>query len=190
MNIKTIVTYSVLALVLVACASQQRQETIDFSFQKQGSLAFSGKGSGAGIMLMSAMGPVGIAVGVAIDAGIAKDIAATANAGQVSIENILQQSFQQNLQNKARFKDYQFDILRYGFVLQPGENDPVVGQIHLRATSPEGEQVDRVFPDDFKDGARALTTAPLEKVKIDGAVIKHLWQAMATELVKSFNPQP
>jgi hypothetical protein len=41
---------------------------------------YSGRGAGAGVALMSTMGPVGIAVGVAIDEGIRKDLEASAES--------------------------------------------------------------------------------------------------------------
>ncbi len=47
---------------------------------QQEKFSYKGKGSSAGFMLMSTLGPAGIAVGIAIDEGISKDITKTALA--------------------------------------------------------------------------------------------------------------
>lgn len=52
-------------------------------------IRFSGKGAGAGMMLSSSMGPMGIAIGVAIDEGIAKDIQAAFEADGHSLESLV-----------------------------------------------------------------------------------------------------
>lgn len=67
----------VLAL-LGACSSLQvpplvERVSIEHSDRTK-TVKYSGKGAGASAMLMSSMGPMGVAVGIAIDEGIGKDI--------------------------------------------------------------------------------------------------------------------
>jgi len=65
-----------IALVFTGCASISAPSSkVIVAYEGNPVLHFEGKGSAAGIMLMGAMGPAGIAIGVAIDVGIAKDIA-------------------------------------------------------------------------------------------------------------------
>lgn len=54
---------------------------------------FFGKGAGAGMMMMGSMGPMGIAIGVAIDEGIAKDIRNALTASTHSVDAIIKESF-------------------------------------------------------------------------------------------------
>lgn len=60
--------------ICTSCASYTKQK-VEIKFSDRQTLAFTGKGAAAGIMLDSVMGGVGVAIGIAIDEGIAKDIA-------------------------------------------------------------------------------------------------------------------
>ena len=85
------------------------------------------------MMLMSSMGPMGMAVGVAIDVGIGKDIHETAVAGGVDFVEILQSHLQQTLNSAPRHGIISLDIKieKYGFKTEPGENDPCVVDVEL-----------------------------------------------------------
>ena len=65
-------------LSLSACSALDSRDSeplvIDVVVSEPARMRFQGKGASAGAMLMSAMGPVGIGIGVAIDEGIAKEI--------------------------------------------------------------------------------------------------------------------
>lgn len=62
-------------LLLVGCATFVEQSPpLQVSFGDERIIRVTGKGSGAGMALMSSMGPMGVAIGVAIDEGIAKGI--------------------------------------------------------------------------------------------------------------------
>jgi hypothetical protein len=83
----------VLAAVSTACfinagcssLSLFTQKPIEIIYTSPDRISFQGKGAGAGIALISSMGPVGIALGVAIHEGIAKDIRTTAKIGRVAL---------------------------------------------------------------------------------------------------------
>jgi hypothetical protein len=102
------------AVLLSSCQSapelaeappQQVQPQIEISFTEPKQIVFQGKGAGAGIALMSAMGPVGIAIGVAIDAGIAKDIGTVSIQQGFDIDAMLQQGL-----SAATEQNYQLKI--------------------------------------------------------------------------------
>jgi hypothetical protein len=87
--------------VLFACQSPAQLvsspvtevEQIDIQFAQPKHIVFQGKGAGAGIALMSTMGPMGIALGVAIDEGIAKDIRTQAVEQQFDIDAMILAGF-------------------------------------------------------------------------------------------------
>ncbi|WP_046003430.1 hypothetical protein [Pseudoalteromonas rubra] len=63
--------YAILLTLLSACSSVSRTPVVNQAMPK---VTYEGRGSAAGPMLAGALGPVGIAVGFAIDEGIGKDI--------------------------------------------------------------------------------------------------------------------
>ncbi|ABE53439.1 hypothetical protein Sden_0142 [Shewanella denitrificans OS217] len=117
----------------LAKASAQTQPKIEIGFTEPKQIVFQGKGAGAGIALMSAMGPVGIAVGVAIDAGIAKDIGTVSMQQGFDIDAMLQQGL-----SAATTQDYQLKIS----AAEPSsvsENEPAVELSTEHTTEPSTE---------------------------------------------------
>jgi hypothetical protein len=101
---------------------------VEIHYNSPDRISFQGKGAGAGIALMSSMGPVGIAIGVAIDEGIAKDIRDTAKAGDVDFKTLLKDS----VATMDTLKDAdRIDVKRYGFVIKNGSKDYVAAEIKL-----------------------------------------------------------
>jgi hypothetical protein len=81
--------------LLNACSthpSKPNAPNIHVTYAEDFRIRFSGKGAGAGMMLMGSMGPMGIAIGVAIDEGIAKDIRAALENSGVSIDAVLKEA--------------------------------------------------------------------------------------------------
>ncbi len=104
---------------------------VEIHYNSPDRISFQGKGAGAGIALMSSMGPVGIAIGVAIDEGIAKDIRDTAKAGDVDFKTLLKDS----VATMDTLKDAdRIDVKRYGFVIKNGSKDYVAAEIHVTVT--------------------------------------------------------
>jgi hypothetical protein len=58
---------------MTACTTLSNRD-VQVSYSDRETLAFTGKGAGAGIMLDSLLGGTGVAIGIAIDEGIAKQI--------------------------------------------------------------------------------------------------------------------
>ena len=101
---------------------------VEIHYNSPDRISFQGKGAGAGIALMSSMGPVGIAIGVAIDEGIAKDIRETAKAGNVDFKTLLKDS----VATIATLKDAErIEVKTYGFVIKNGSKDYVAAEIKL-----------------------------------------------------------
>ena len=130
-------------LVLGACSSWNTKTLVpEVSVIKPepNRIRFSGKGAGAGMMLMSSMGPSGIAIGVAIDEGIGKDIEKTATINNINFADFISENFTQQLvaynqtleSNKAVIKVATLEIERYGFITTSGDNDPLTSEYRLR----------------------------------------------------------
>ena len=71
MRFKIFISFSIL-LALSACVS--KFATPQIVYGDKSTLSFSGKGAAAGMMMDAYMGGAGVAIGIAIDEGIAKDI--------------------------------------------------------------------------------------------------------------------
>jgi len=122
-----------MALVLSACSSLpfSFSSPVEITYSSPDRISFQGKGAGAGIALMSTMGPVGIALGVAIDEGIAKDIRTNAEMGDIDFKTIIDLALSQSdlLKNAERI-----EVKKYGFVIKNGSKDYVAAEIDLVIT--------------------------------------------------------
>lgn len=95
--LKRIASFTITILCISACAVIDTQATAQFTFNvaEPNRIRFSGKGAGAGMMLSSSMGAMGVAIGIAIDAGIAKDIQETASKNGIIPSEIVKAKLQQ-----------------------------------------------------------------------------------------------
>lgn len=110
---------------------------------------FSGKSAGAGIALSSSMGPAGIAIGVAIDEGIAKDIGHALTAKNFDIVTTVQNAF---TATPSQLNLLHIHIVRYGFVTSPSNAhvaDAVAPQLHLDLLA-DGQKLEVRVPEDIK----------------------------------------
>ncbi len=141
----------------------------DLTVSEPHRMRFYGKGAGAGMMLTSSMGPMGVAIGVAIDEGIGKDFESAAVAAGFNIETLTARALE-----SAEIPPGAVSIQRYGFVTRPGEGDPVAPQLHLR-WGEEAARIDVKYPEDFDPAQWVL--ASFEEVKSDGALAVELHAA-------------
>lgn len=142
-------------------------------------LRFSGKGAGAGMMLMSSMGPAGIAVGIAIDEGIAKEIRTNLQAVGVEFNGLVEQSIVEawpgaqvtSLADAALLLNGPADASRlvvineYGFKLIAGEERAapyVRGSVRCSPGALPRELQGFAVADDFAQ--------PLDALKTDGGI--------------------
>jgi hypothetical protein len=119
-----------LCITSTGCSSLSflSQSPVEIHYSSPDRISFQGKGAGAGIALMSSMGPVGIAIGVAIDEGIAKDIRDTAKVGGVDFKAMLKQAIPSidSLKDAGRI-----EVTKYGFVIKNGSKDYVASEVHI-----------------------------------------------------------
>lgn len=122
-----------MALVLSACSSLpfSFNDAVEISYSSPDRISFQGKGAGAGMALMSSMGPVSIAIGVAIDEGIAKDIRSSAIVGGVDFKALFQQAVKKNDQFR---QDDNIEVKQYGFFIKNVSKDYVAAEVHILVT--------------------------------------------------------
>ena len=128
-----LVTVSIVYFLNSACSSVSLfvQGPIEITYSSSDRISFQGKGAGAGMALMSTMGPVGIALGVAIDEGIANDIRNNADNSGVEFQALFQQAVEQtNLFKQAE----SIEVKQYGFVIKNGSKDYVAAEIRALVT--------------------------------------------------------
>lgn len=107
--IKILSTLLIIVFCFSGCATFQANPNVDVVLDEKASFTYSGRGAGAGVALMSTMGPAGIAVGVAIDEGIRKDLAESARGEGFDLERILE-----NGSGISTFQANQVVIYEYG----------------------------------------------------------------------------
>jgi len=109
---------------------------VDVIFPTDHRMHFSGKGAGAGMMLMSTMDPMGIAIGAAIDEGISKDIAKSASTAELDLEAMLKETF-----SSYKGKELRLSVEKYGFIISPKSGgDATLAQLHLKIMADEGKE--------------------------------------------------
>jgi len=133
--------------------------------------SYIGKGPGAGIALMSSMGPVGIAVGVAIDEGVRKRLLASALAEGFDIRSLVRKAYGADL-DSGTGRSIQITILGYGMRLVPGSEDRVIPYLKLERVSEDGAVTQVEFPNDFElDDTLLSELYQVEDYIADGAKI-------------------
>ena len=186
-----------IVLVLSSCSSLNIKKNLSLSVSKpvRENLAFTGKGAGAGMMLMSSMGPMGIAIGVAIDEGIAKDIAKAVKDKPFDIRQQMVDAFRTELSDeytvtvhdensvKSKKTELAITLKKFGFKSQPGEGDLVSAWFEIKINY-LGDETDWVYPDNYFNQDEAIPVISLEMAKSDGSQGRELLQ-QALELIAS-----
>ncbi|WP_155734331.1 hypothetical protein [Pseudoalteromonas luteoviolacea] len=91
---------SLCVLMVSGCSISLKPLQMDSAFPK---VSYVGRGAAAGPMLMGAMGPMGIAVGMAIDEGIGKDIKSALSGSLVQNQAVVVESVAANYPDAHRF---------------------------------------------------------------------------------------
>ena len=177
---------------LTACASLTKQSTpqqYNLSIADPNRVQFEGKGAGAGIALMSSMGPMGVALGVAIDVGIGKDIEnPMKEAGfdvHMAMETGLQQAYEEPVQWQwvEASAETQLRLKKYGFKILPGGDDLTAAYVELEWV--EGEKVTTVvYPNDFIADGYTASGQPLTLLKERGEIGKELMEQAISLVIK------
>lgn len=160
-----------LSMYLTSCASLAPRH-YQLNLPPNPHLDFSGRGAAAGPMLMGAMGPAGIAVGLAIDIGIAKDIENNAVGKGMDIKALFSAAVTEVGKTSAISRKFfarsptpVISLNKIGFIELAGQNDHVVAHIELMITRGTWTKTYR-FPEDFKvEPPKVWPGATLEQLK-------------------------
>lgn len=167
-----------IALIQLAACSMidvhpANNEKVSVFFSEPNHIQFQGKGAGAGIALMSTIGPVGIALGVAIDEGIAKDIRKAIGQEETDIQNHIEKQISRDLEQygysvspSAELIYPKLFIKRYGFKITNGSTDATAAEWELELHSGPDTKVTLNYPKDFEKDS--IKTHVLSDLKVDG----------------------
>lgn len=169
------------AIFLCSCTSINSEKTtqtvsIHITMPDSNRLRFSGKGAGAGMMLMSSMGPMGMAVGVAIDEGIAKEIETSLRAEGYDFEQALRQTLHAALTSECCLAaQVNLEVERYGFKTWGSAefSDPISPELKLKVKRQGQPEYVIDYPAKF-DGD--LPVIPLDEAKVNGKTSKKVMQ--------------
>ncbi len=189
-NVMKKLLFSILAglSLITGCVSigtqADRALTLDIQFQEPKRISYRGKGAGAGMALMSSMGSMGVAIGVAIDVGIARDIEEPFIAAGFNIDEMLSNHFIANKNGQfklaslgAETPDLSILVKKYGFMNMGGENDQTAVELVLEVSKANCETVTINYPDDYKKNTgQSIATQPLKTLKSDGRASKALFE--------------
>lgn len=150
-------------------------------------IGFEGKGAAAGVMMSSSMGPMGIAIGVAIDEGIAKDIREALGRADCNLHDVISKSFQEAARVHAatviplaygseRSADMLVHLDQVKFRTLPSEQDLTTAAVVLT--------IDKagVMHELVSDPAEAGSGVPLSELRSDGGKGCVLLHAEVTRL--------
>lgn len=191
---------SIYIVSLFACNNipsygQQAGANLQIAVESPERIRFSGKGAGAGIMLMSTLGAAGIAVGVAIDEGIGKDIDSAAVEVGFDIDAIVREAYQNavNVQAGMLRPLWGIKVVRYGFIARRSNGDPSVAQLHLHFFDSQNaydtnKATLRIhYPEHFEVDTTAASL-PLATLKSEGHKITEMHSnAMADVMTRWFS---
>ena len=193
-----------ITLIITGCSSFYGKESsaVNVYFSEPNRIQFQGKGAGAGIALMSTMGPVGIALGVAIDEGIAKDIREAAITGGFDMPSYISQSIDN--QSKTGWQPVFVDgtsvspslksefpnivVKRYGFKTTGEANDATSAELVVLVNTSKGDKFEYHYPNDFiaadQDKQEIdIPSYPLAELKVNGALSVQLMQQAVDSLM-------
>lgn len=159
---------------------------LSFSIElpSQNRLRFTGKGAGAGMMLMSSMGATGIAVGIAIDEGIGKDIEGALHTEDFDFQAELLSALESALVLNCHItNDINVVTERYGFKThgQADFSDPISVELKLKMEFSGQTSIVVDYPEKFNG---ELHLIPLEEAKINGAIAKGAFQKVLALVIK------
>ena len=179
-------------LGLSVCASflpeQTKQPNIQVIDLTGGEISYTGRGAAAGPMLMSSLGASGIAVGLAIDVGIGKDIKSAMDKSGISpsieIEQALGIAFEKHCApsmedaQRLNFLCYSKDILveldSLHFKSKVGKGDPTVLFINGSIATENGQY-------EFDKSSR--TAIVLDEIKDKGHETSNLFEEVANQMI-------
>lgn len=188
-------SFSLLCL-LAACSSLPTTRHVPYTLTIDDPLRvrFQGKGAGAGMMLSSTMGPMGVAIGVAIDEGIAKDIQAVMDKAGCNLGALVDQSFEQSAAQRGWSANKEnpdaqgmalLRVQRIGFQSTPGDQDPAHAEIDMLMRF-EGVDYTLRYP----LANKAPDSIPLNNLKSDGGAACQALRDALRNVFDAWHPAP
>lgn len=173
------ISFLVAILMTSGCSIFQStpQQELHISWKEPNKFYFQGKGAGAGMALMGTMGAMGMAIGVAIDEGISKDITKAQNKSGKSIENLLDEAAE-NSAYKLSFNrpnntnNANLIIKRIEFKIIRGKNDATAVNIQALYRDQTGNEHHLNYPDDIPNFE--APSFPLEQLKSEKKLANQL----------------
>lgn len=192
-----LIGFVALCVMVSSCSfiKEPRKQVFTVSLQESSAIRFEGKGAVAGVMMSSSMGPMGIAIGVAIDEGIAKDIRGALDGVGCRVDKVVENSFQATSRNhsrnvvpvpgpSARGVDVLIQIDQVKFRTFPSEADLTLAEVAL--TIDRGGVIDELAS---TSGRNVDSGVPLEVVRTNGRAACHLLQTEVTQLFDAWYRQ-
>ena len=188
-------------LCLFSCSSLTNKPlNYDVTLPDPNRIRFEGKGAAAGMMLSGTMGPMGMAIGIAIDEGISKKIDATATEYGFTIEDVLRAEFM-SIQGTAFMDKHVFDasseyshlivkVIKYGFKTYPGDGDLVIPVLELEFVLDDVVKYQLSFPGAYIKDIRDDSHLPaglipsLDDIKNKGQVIQKSFSAAVSFILE------
>lgn len=175
-----IIIYFIACVFLAACV-HSRSERVGIVFGERESLYFTGRGSAAGVMMDSLLAGTGVAIGIAIDEGIAKDIAAAifAHNPEFSMISLVAEELHKSENKGLDFGDlHLININKYGF--QAAANDAVVPLIEFQLKCSSGAFYDVKFTPDHE-----FQTIAFDQAKVNGQLVQKQLRSAVERLFAS-----
>lgn len=173
-------------LLVTGCSILQPtvENQVVVSYTQPDRITFEGKGAGAAFALMATMGPVGAALGVAIDEGIAKDIRETAEQGDVNFKAMLSDQLSRHrFSSESGLPVSRVEVEKYGFKIVDASSETVAANIELTLVSSDdsyGEEAEVIqtlkFPADYESDVVNEVSYTLLDVKTRPEAVRALFQ--------------
>jgi hypothetical protein len=177
--LKTILLVLLLQPFLQACLFAPSPSAIKISFESRDSLAFTGRGAAAGIMLDSVMGAGGIAIGIAIDEGIAKEISTNLHAysKDFSIQHTLRSQIDKSIDKNL----LEIKVKNYGFRTYSKGEDQISAWLDLEFVC-NNKSYAINYPQDFSD----TSSIDFATIKVDGKASYDLLNQSVIQIFKKW----
>ncbi|HMW50223.1 MAG TPA: hypothetical protein PKC70_18135 [Cellvibrionaceae bacterium] len=184
-------TISLTLFLFCSCGSFTNKPAYKLAAPPEMDITFTGRGTAFGPMLMSAMGPAGIAVGMAIDVGIGKDIEKFGFADGLKVDELFAESITQVAQNQKFNRGFfsshyssNFQLLKIGFIEPPGQNDCIQPTLVINVLK-GGWHKTYQYPEDFQaDKNMPLPGASLEQLKSPQSPARSLLKQAFTQVIE------
>lgn len=163
---------------LVGCASNVAQ-FIPVTYGDRETLYFTGRGAAAGIMMDAYMGGAGVAIGIAIDEGIAKDIfsALLANNPKFSMVALVGGVLREQEKKGVSITDLKSVVIdKYGFQSAPDDKVSPLLEMQFVCNSGVLQKV-KLIPDEN------VASITFEQSKTNGALLEKQLRAAVDVLI-------